>query len=215
MFNTKSVPGKYYNWLCIFNVLFDVSCFYVFLVGALKVFHCDNISYSCFISDINIFYRCTYKISYSVRIMLTIIGDRNHTSVRLESKTVIFSFFFFSALPLIAQRPADTHVSSGSNAIFECGVRGNPKPTIFWSLQTNDTVLFPNESWNEFHAEDTKDSVSTLVVHVSICHALDEFSGAPNSRAQKTVDETVKIHFADVIWLKKKKKSPDNSTFPR
>lgn len=27
--------------------------------------------------------------------MLTIIGDRNHTSVRLESKTVIFSFFFF------------------------------------------------------------------------------------------------------------------------
>lgn len=74
---------------------------------------------------------------------------------------------FVTALPLIAQRPADTHVSSGSNAIFECGVKGNPKPTIFWSLQNNDTVLFPNESWNEFHAEDTKDSVSTLVVHVS------------------------------------------------
>jgi len=38
---------------------------------------------------------------------------------------------------------------------------------IFWSLQNNDTVLFPKESWNEFHAEDTKDSVSTLIVHVS------------------------------------------------
>jgi hypothetical protein len=73
----------------------------------------------------------------------------------------------FSAVPLIAQRPADTHVSAGSNAIFECGVRGNPKPTIFWSLQNNDTVLFPKESWNEFHAEDTKDSVSTLIIYVS------------------------------------------------
>jgi hypothetical protein len=76
-------------------------------------------------------------------------------------------FFIILAVPLIAQRPADTHVSAGSNAVFECGVRGNPRPTIFWSLQDNDTVLFPEESWNEFHAEDTKDSVSTLVVHVS------------------------------------------------
>lgn len=75
--------------------------------------------------------------------------------------------FHFSAVPEIVQRPADTHVSTGSNAIFECGVRGNPKPTIFWSLKNNDTVLFPKESWNEFHAEDTKDSVSTLVVYVS------------------------------------------------
>lgn len=77
-------------------------------------------------------------------------------------------FRLISAVPLIAQRPADTHVSAGSNAVFECGVRGNPRPTIFWSLQDNDTVLFPEESWNEFHAEDTKDSVSTLVVHVSL-----------------------------------------------
>lgn len=74
--------------------------------------------------------------------------------------------FYFSAVPLIAQRPADTHVSAGSNAIFECGVKGNPKPMIFWSLQNNDTVLFPKESWNEFHAEDTKDAVYTLIVHV-------------------------------------------------
>lgn len=78
-------------------------------------------------------------------------------------------FFFnrFSAVPLIAQRPADTHVSAGSNAVFECGVQGNPRPTIFWSLQDNDTILFPEESWNEFRAEDTKDSVSTLIIHVS------------------------------------------------
>lgn len=80
-------------------------------------------------------------------------------------KTVVF--YLILAVPLIAQRPADTHVSAGSNAVFECGVRGNPRPTIFWSLQDNETVLFPEESWNEFHAEDTKDSVSTLVVHVS------------------------------------------------
>lgn len=77
-------------------------------------------------------------------------------------------FHSISAVPLIAQRPADTHVSAGSNAVFECGVRGNPIPTIFWSLQDNDTVLFPEESWYEFHAENTKDSVSTLVVHVSL-----------------------------------------------
>lgn len=80
---------------------------------------------------------------------------------------------FHTAVPLIAQRPADTHVTAGNNAIFECGVRGNPKPTIFWSLQNNDTILFPKESWNEFHAEDTKDFVSTLIVHVSVsCTAM-------------------------------------------
>ncbi|XP_001948027.2 protein sax-3 [Acyrthosiphon pisum] len=100
------------------------------------------------------------------------------------------------SVPLIAQRPADTHVSAGSNAVFECGVRGNPIPTIFWSLQDNDTVLFPEESWNEFHAEDTKDSVSTLVVHnvrkeqhdqlVVMCSAINE-AGSDEWRATLTV----------------------------
>lgn len=96
----------------------------------------------------------------------------------------------FSAVPSIVQRPADTHVSTGNNAVFECGVRGNPSPTIFWSLQNDDTILFPRESWNEFHAEDTKDSVSTLVVHVrffsvfffSCEHFADQ---SKNVRAQK------------------------------
>uniref|UniRef100_A0A2S2Q4Y0 Roundabout 2 n=1 Tax=Sipha flava TaxID=143950 RepID=A0A2S2Q4Y0_9HEMI len=100
------------------------------------------------------------------------------------------------SVPLIAQRPADTHVSAGSNAIFECGVRGNPKPTIFWSLQNNDTVLFPKESWNEFHAEDTKDSVSTLIIYnvkreqhdqlVVMCSATNE-AGSDEWRATLTV----------------------------
>ncbi|VVC43054.1 Hypothetical protein CINCED_3A018710 [Cinara cedri] len=100
------------------------------------------------------------------------------------------------SLPLIAQRPADTHLSSGSNAIFECGVRGNPKPTIFWSLQNNDTVLFPSESWNEFHVVHTVDSVSTLIVNnvrkeqhnqlVVMCSAVNE-AGSDEWRATLTV----------------------------
>ncbi|XP_050532372.1 roundabout homolog 2-like [Daktulosphaira vitifoliae] len=100
------------------------------------------------------------------------------------------------SVPFIAQRPADTHVSAGSNAIFECGIRGNPKPTLFWSLQDNDSVIFPNESWNEFHAEVTKDSVSTLIIHnvnkehhnhlVVMCSAINE-AGSDEWRATLTV----------------------------
>ncbi|XP_050437728.1 protein sax-3-like [Adelges cooleyi] len=100
------------------------------------------------------------------------------------------------SVPFIAQRPADTHVSAGSNAIFECGIRGNPKPTLFWSLQDNDSVIFPKESWNEFHAEATKDFVSTLIIHnvskeqhnqmVVMCSAINE-AGSDEWRATLTV----------------------------
>lgn len=40
-------------------------------------------------------------------------------------------------------------------------------------------MLFPKESWNEFHAEDTKDSVSTLIVHVSRVLAVERFDVTP------------------------------------
>lgn len=56
------------------------------------------------------------------------------------------SFLFFCkhlAPPTFTIRPKTQLVELGREAIFECQANGFPKPTTFWSIEGNRTLMFP------------------------------------------------------------------------
>lgn len=49
----------------------------------------------------------------------------------------------FAAPPTFTTRPKTQLVELGKEAIFECQANGFPKPTTFWSIEGNRTLMFP------------------------------------------------------------------------
>lgn len=61
------------------------------------------------------------------------------------NKSIYFVQFLFNlaAPPTFVVRPKTQLVEMGKEAIFECQANGFPKPTTFWSIEGNRTLMFP------------------------------------------------------------------------
>jgi hypothetical protein len=63
-------------------------------------------------------------------------------------------------------RPSDQLVELHHDAVFECGVTGNPLPTVFWSFEGNRSLLFPGARSEHFIASSTPEGRIILTLQV-------------------------------------------------
>lgn len=59
----------------------------------------------------------------------------------------LFTLFHFSARPVFSSFPKDEIVSVGSNVSFSCAARGAPKPSIFWTREGSQELMFPGNEY--------------------------------------------------------------------
>lgn len=64
--------------------------------------------------------------------------------------------FFISAPPTFTTRPQGTTVALNGLAAFECSASGNPPPSVFWTKEGSQTLMFPNMTY-EGHIKITSD----------------------------------------------------------
>ncbi|KAF6206552.1 hypothetical protein GE061_017786 [Apolygus lucorum] len=97
--------------------------------------------------------------------------------------------------PVIMVKPQDQLVEVMDDASFTCGIGGNPRPSIFWSLEGNRTLLYPGETMGRYHASITPDGQAVLTVQdvnrndsgvVVICSAVNQ-AGSDTWRARLSV----------------------------
>ncbi|XP_016945560.3 roundabout homolog 2 isoform X3 [Drosophila suzukii] len=101
------------------------------------------------------------------------------------------------APPKFIQRPASKSVELGADTSFECRATGNPKPTIFWTIKNNSTLIFPGAPpLDRFHSLNTEEGHSILTLTrfqrtdkdlVILCNAMNEVASI-TSRVQLSLD---------------------------
>ncbi|KAH8279718.1 hypothetical protein KR054_002913, partial [Drosophila jambulina] len=101
------------------------------------------------------------------------------------------------APPKFIQRPASKSVELGADTSFECRASGNPKPTIFWTIKNNSTLIFPGAPpLDRFHTLNTEEGHSILTLTrfqrtdkdlVILCNAMNEVASI-TSRVQLSLD---------------------------
>jgi hypothetical protein len=65
-------------------------------------------------------------------------------------------------------KPSDQIVDLHRDAVFECGIAGNPRPSVFWSLEGNRSLLFPGARNDHFIASSTPEGRTILTLQVTI-----------------------------------------------
>lgn len=97
--------------------------------------------------------------------------------------------------PSMTVRPTDTSVELHRDASFECAMVGNPRPSIFWSVEGNRSLLFPGARVDRFDASVTSEGRAVLTLQavtrndsgiVVVCSAVNA-AGSAVWRARLTV----------------------------
>ncbi|XP_037958391.1 protein sax-3 [Teleopsis dalmanni] len=100
------------------------------------------------------------------------------------------------APPSFTIRPRNQLVKIGNEVVFECQATGYPKPTIYWSVEGNSSLLFPGYKDGRVEVTLTPERRSVLwILHfaredsgkVVVCNALNAV-GSVSSRTVITVD---------------------------
>uniref|UniRef100_A0A1I8PI08 Roundabout n=1 Tax=Stomoxys calcitrans TaxID=35570 RepID=A0A1I8PI08_STOCA len=101
------------------------------------------------------------------------------------------------APPKFLQRPTSKSVELGADTSFECRASGNPRPTIFWTIKNNRTIIFPGAPpLDRFQSINTEEGHSILTLTkfqrsdkdlVIVCNAMNEVATI-TTRAQLTLD---------------------------
>lgn len=103
--------------------------------------------------------------------------------------------FFDTAPPSFVIRPTAQSVEASNDASFECKSMGTPKPTMFWSIEGNRSLIFPGLKWNNFEAKSTPEGLTVLTVSqakrndnglVIICSAIN-LVGSISVRSKLTI----------------------------
>lgn len=55
----------------------------------------------------------------------------------------------FTARPVFTNFPKDEIVNVGSDATFSCSAKGAPKPSIFWSREGSQELMFPGNTYQD------------------------------------------------------------------
>lgn len=65
----------------------------------------------------------------------------------LETMRDVLSRLVPSARPIFSSFPKDEIVSVGSNVSFSCAARGAPQPSIFWTREGSQELMFPGNEY--------------------------------------------------------------------
>ncbi|XP_055837660.1 protein sax-3 [Episyrphus balteatus] len=100
------------------------------------------------------------------------------------------------APPKFITRPKNQLVEIGDEVLFECQATGYPKPTLYWSVEGNSSLMFPGYRDGRMEATLTPEGRSVLSIirfaredsgKVVVCNALNAV-GSVSSRTVVTVD---------------------------
>lgn len=80
---------------------------------------------------------------FTVSVFDNQINKQEVLSVSIPRWWIQIIFMRFPAPPTFTIRPKTQLVELGKEAIFECQANGFPKPTTFWSIEGNRTLMFP------------------------------------------------------------------------
>ncbi|XP_063220613.1 roundabout homolog 2-like [Bacillus rossius redtenbacheri] len=65
--------------------------------------------------------------------------------------------------PTVVVRPEDQEVELHQDAVFECGAAGNPRPSVFWSLEGSRSLVFPGARLGRLAASATHEEGRVLL----------------------------------------------------
>ncbi|XP_023159058.1 roundabout homolog 2 [Ceratitis capitata] len=101
------------------------------------------------------------------------------------------------APPKFIQRPISKSIELGADTSFECRASGNPRPTLFWTIKNNRTIIFPGAPpLDRFQSINTEEGHSILTLTnfqrtdrdlIVVCNAMNEVATI-TARAQLTLD---------------------------
>nr|XP_036224307.1 Down syndrome cell adhesion molecule-like protein Dscam2 [Bactrocera oleae] len=120
------------------------------------------------------------------------------------------------APPKFNTRPKNQLVEVGDEVLFECQASGYPKPTLYWSVEGNSSLLFPGYKDGRIEVTLTPEGRSVLSIlrfaredsgKVVVCNALNAV-GSVSSRTVVTVDTQFELP-PPIIEL-----GPVNQTLP-
>lgn len=69
--------------------------------------------------------------------------------LKLSLKLIIINYHcvLSTAKPVFVNFPKDETVSTGSDVSFSCSARGSPKPSIFWTREGSQELMFPGNTY--------------------------------------------------------------------
>lgn len=59
----------------------------------------------------------------------------------------LFTLVFHTALPEFLSKPQDVKIGSNGIATFDCVASGNPPPSVFWTKEGSQVLMFPDNSY--------------------------------------------------------------------
>ena len=62
-----------------------------------------------------------------------------------------FLLIFFSAHPNFLAKPKDQRVGMNGIATFECHASGNPPPSVFWTKEGSQELMFTGTTHGQMH----------------------------------------------------------------
>lgn len=101
----------------------------------------------------------------------------------------------FTAMPKFVIRPTAQSVDFNGDASFECQASGFPRPTLFWSVEGNRSIILPGTTSGNFNATSSGEGLSVLTLTqvqrsdnglVIICSAVNAV-GAITARAKLSI----------------------------
>lgn len=57
----------------------------------------------------------------------------------------LFTYYFVIAPPEFTAKPEDAKVALNAAATFSCKAKGNPVPSLFWSREGSQLLMFPGK----------------------------------------------------------------------
>lgn len=108
---------------------------------------------------------------------------------------ILKSIFAILAMPKFVIRPTAQTVDFNSDASFECQASGFPRPTLFWSMEGNRSIILPGTTSGNFNATSSVEGLSVLTLTqvqrsdsgmVIICSAVNTV-GAITARAKLSI----------------------------
>lgn len=104
--------------------------------------------------------------------------------------------FLILAPPVFTIRPKTQIVELGKEAIFECQANGFPKPTTFWSIEGNRTLMFPGYKHDRIEVTQTPEGRFLLSIQnvqrtdagrIIVCSAVNSV-GSTSTRVVVTIN---------------------------
>ncbi|XP_052894838.1 protein sax-3-like [Anopheles moucheti] len=103
----------------------------------------------------------------SLRLENVILDDEGEYSCEADNAVGAISAtgtLTVHAPPHLSIRPVPQVVEAPHDVSFECKSEGRPKPTTFWSLEGNRTLIFPGTSFDRFETTYTQESLTVLTL---------------------------------------------------